>query len=54
MRPRFYSWNCQSDVSAVFGRLLLHGPPGTGKTSLIKSIASHTKRHIVDVPLSKV
>jgi len=34
--------------------LLLHGPPGTGKTSVIKSIAQYTKRHIVDVPLSKV
>ena len=33
---------------------LLHGPPGTGKTSFIKALAQYTKRHIVNIPLSKI
>lgn len=32
--------------------LLLHGPSGTGKTSLIKSIAAMFNRNIVTIPLS--
>jgi mitochondrial chaperone BCS1 len=34
--------------------LLLHGPPGTGKTSFIKAMAQYTGRSIVNVSLSKI
>lgn len=32
----------------------LHGPPGTGKTSIIKCIANKLNRHIIVLPLSKI
>ena len=34
--------------------LLLHGVPGCGKTSTIKAIANKTRRHILDIPLSRI
>jgi hypothetical protein len=37
----------------TFG-LGLHGPPGTGKTSIIKCIANKLNRHIIVIPLSKI
>lgn len=32
----------------------LSGPPGTGKTSIIKSVANKLRRHLVVIPLSKI
>ncbi|MDA7463480.1 AAA family ATPase [Candidatus Poseidonia alphae] len=32
----------------------LSGPPGTGKTSVIKSIANKTKRHLIEIPLNNI
>lgn len=34
--------------------ILMHGEPGTGKTSTIKAIANYTRRHLISVPLHKV
>lgn len=40
-------------IPHTFG-ILMHGEPGTGKTSTIKAIVNHTKRHIISIPLHKV
>ena len=32
----------------------LHGPPGTGKTSIIKAMANYLGRHLIVIPLSKI
>lgn len=34
--------------------IALSGPPGTGKTSIIKSIANYLRRHIIVIPLNKI
>ena len=46
-------WYLNKGIQYSFG-ILLKGEPGTGKTSVIKSIAKYTNRHIIDVPLNKV
>lgn len=34
--------------------ILLHGKPGTGKSSFIKALAKYTDRHIIEVPLNRI
>jgi DNA polymerase III delta prime subunit len=43
-------WYTNRGIPHTLG-ILLHGPPGTGKTSMIKSIAKDNDRHIINIKL---
>ena len=43
-------WYEEKGIPYTLG-ILLHGPAGTGKTSLIKALAGDTKRHIFNIKL---
>jgi SpoVK/Ycf46/Vps4 family AAA+-type ATPase len=46
-------WYYEKGIPYTIG-IGLHGPPGTGKTSVIKSIAKLTNRHIIVIPLKLI
>lgn len=45
-------WYVKKGVPYTLG-MMLHGPPGTGKTSIIKAIAKDSKRHVFNVKFKR-
>jgi hypothetical protein len=45
-------WYKKKGIPYTLG-ILIHGPPGSGKTSCIKAISNSTKRHIVNISLTE-